>query len=52
MDDDFGIGICVGAAAAALIVALLATAMHYWGQNECQQHLPRTQQCEKKWVAP
>ncbi|HQY37938.1 MAG TPA: hypothetical protein PLE21_00440 [Giesbergeria sp.] len=50
--DDFGLGVAIGALAAALIVSSLFMSAHYRGANECEKDLPRSQQCEKKWVAP
>ena len=50
--NDFGLGAAIGALAAALIVSLLLMAVHYRGANECEKDLPRSQQCENKWVAP
>lgn len=41
-----------GFAMGIIFMAGLAIQLHNWGKFECQQDLPRTQHCEKKWVAP
>lgn len=51
-DEDYLNGSLIGSIITMIASLMIFVAIRDLGRSECEQDLPRTQQCELKWVKP
>lgn len=51
-DEDYLNGALIGSIITMIASLMIFVAIRDLGRSECEQDLPRAQQCELKWVKP